>query len=214
MLNVGLTGGIGAGKSAVAQLLVSYGAVLVDSDRIAREVVEPGTEGLAAVTAEFGTEVLAADGTLDRPRLGAIVFGDEERRKALNAIVHPLVGRRSAELRAAAGPDAIVVNDVPLLTENGLAPLYDVVIVVDASSATRIDRLVRLRGMTEDEARSRMAAQATREQRAAIADLVIDNDGSLDELEPQVRAAWERLRELADRKRAGARAGNGDAGPS
>jgi dephospho-CoA kinase len=217
MLNVGLTGGIGAGKSAVAQLLVSYGAVLVDSDRIAREVVEPGTEGLAAVTAEFGTEVLAADGTLDRPGLGAIVFADEERRKALNAIVHPLVGRRSAQLRAAAGPDAIVVNDVPLLTENGLAPLYDVVIVVDASPATRIDRLVRLRGMTEDEARSRMAAQATREQRAAIADLVIDNDGSLEELEPQVRAAWERLRERAERKRAErkrAEDGNGNAGPS
>ena len=197
MLTVGLTGGIGAGKSEVARLLASYGAVLVDSDRIAREVVEPGTEGLAAVVAEFGPQVLAADGTLDRPRLGAIVFADEERRKALNAIVHPLVGRRSAELQAAAGPDAIVVHDVPLLTENGLAPLYDLVIVVDAEPATRLDRLVRLRGMTEEEARARMTAQATREERLAIADVVIANDGPLAELEPQVRAAWQRLTEAA-----------------
>lgn len=193
MLTVGLTGGIGAGKSEVARLLASYGAVLVDSDRIAREVVEPGTEGLAAVVAEFGTEVLAPDGSLDRPRLGAIVFADEERRKALNAIVHPLVGKRSAELQQAAGPDAIVVHDVPLLTENGLAPLYDVVIVVDAAPDTQLDRLVRLRGMTEEEARARMAAQATREQRLAIADVVVANDGPLDELEPQVTAAWDDL---------------------
>ncbi|HEY3481670.1 MAG TPA: dephospho-CoA kinase, partial [Streptomyces sp.] len=129
MLTVGLTGGIGAGKSEVARLLASYGAILVDSDRIAREVVEPGTEGLAAVVAEFGTAVLAADGSLDRPRLGAIVFADEDRRRALNAIVHPLVGARSAELQKAAGPDDIVLHDVPLLTENGLAPYYDVVVV-------------------------------------------------------------------------------------
>ncbi|CAG7633415.1 dephospho-CoA kinase [Actinacidiphila bryophytorum] len=197
MLTVGLTGGIGAGKSEVARLLASYGAILVDSDRIAREVVEPGTEGLAAVVAEFGTGVLAADGSLDRPRLGAIVFADEDRRKALNAIVHPLVGARSAELQKAAGPDDIVLHDVPLLTENGLAPYYDVVVVVDADPATQLDRLVRLRGMTEDEARSRMAAQAGREQRLAVADLVIDNDGPLDALEPQVRAVWEQLRERA-----------------
>ena len=197
MLTVGLTGGIGAGKSEVARLLASYGAVLVDSDRIAREVVAPGTEGLAAVAAEFGPQVLAPDGSLDRPRLGAIVFADEERRKALNAIVHPLVGRRSAELQAAAGPDAIVVHDVPLLTENGLAPLYDLVIVVDVEPATQLDRLVRLRGMTEEEARARMAAQATREERLAIADIVLANDGPLDELEPQVRAAWRQLTERA-----------------
>ncbi|MBD0737969.1 dephospho-CoA kinase [Streptomyces sp. CBMA29] len=197
MLNVGLTGGIGSGKSSVAKLLVAHGAILVDADRIAREVVEPGTDGLAAVTAEFGPEVLAADGTLDRPKLGAIVFADEARRKALNAIVHPLVGRRSQELLAAAAPDDIVVNDVPLLAENDLASFYDVVIVVDAAPATQIERLVRTRGMTEDEARARMAAQAGREQRTAIADLVIDNDGPLEELEPQVRAVWQRLRELA-----------------
>ncbi|GAA2401939.1 dephospho-CoA kinase [Streptomyces glaucosporus] len=201
MLSVGLTGGIGAGKSEVSRLLDSYGAVVVDADKIAREVVEPGTPGLAAVVAEFGEEILAPDGTLDRPRLGAVVFGDPERRKALNAIVHPLVGARSAELQEAAGEDAIVVHDVPLLAENGLAPLYDAVVVVDASTETRLDRLVRLRGMDEAEARARMAAQATREQRLAVADFVIDNDGPLEELEPQVAEVWRRLEERARRPR-------------
>ncbi|AWN26678.1 MULTISPECIES: dephospho-CoA kinase [Streptomyces] len=194
MVKVGLTGGIGAGKSEVSRLLASYGAVIVDADKIAREVVEPGTPGLAAVVEEFGDDVLAPDGTLDRPKLGGIVFSDPEKLKALNAIVHPLVGARSAELEASAGPDAVVVHDVPLLTENGLAPLYDLVVVVDAAPQTQLDRLVRLRGMAEDEAKSRMAAQATREQRLAVADLVIDNDGPLEALEPQVRAVWERLR--------------------
>ncbi|MEV7466288.1 dephospho-CoA kinase [Streptomyces kronopolitis] len=194
MVKVGLTGGIGAGKSEVSRLLASYGAVIVDADKIAREVVEPGTPGLAAVVAEFGDGVLTPDGTLDRPKLGGIVFADPQKLKALNAIVHPLVGARSAELAAAAGPDAVVVHDVPLLIENGLAPLYDLVVVVDAAPHTQLDRLVRLRGMAEDEATSRMSAQATREQRLAVADLVIDNDGPLDALEPQVRAVWERLR--------------------
>ncbi|MEU1780462.1 MULTISPECIES: dephospho-CoA kinase [Streptomyces] len=197
MLKVGLTGGIGAGKSEVSRLLASYGAVVVDSDRIAREVVEPGTPGLAAVVAEFGPGVLTAEGALDRPALGAIVFADKGRLAALNAIVHPLVRARSAELESAAGPDAVVVHDVPLLAENGLAPLYDLVVVIDAGTATRLDRLVRLRGMTPDEARARMAAQATREERLAVADLVIDNDGPLEALEPQVRAVWEQLRERA-----------------
>ncbi|MFF8602724.1 dephospho-CoA kinase [Streptomyces sp. NPDC015232] len=197
MLSVGLTGGIGAGKSEVSRLLVSYGAVLIDADRIAREVVEPGTPGLAAVVAEFGEGVLTPEGTLDRPGLGAIVFQDPERLAALNAIVHPLVGARSAELKALAGPDDVVVHDVPLLTENGLAPLYDLVVVVDAAPETQLDRLVRLRGMTEDEARARMAAQATRAQRRAVADLLIDNDGPLEALEPQVRKVWEELRQRA-----------------
>jgi dephospho-CoA kinase len=197
MLKVGLTGGIGAGKSEVSRLLASYGAVVVDADRIAREVVEPGTPGLAAVVAEFGPGVLAADGTLDRPGLGAIVFADADRLAALNAIVHPLVRQRSAELEAAAALGAIVVNDVPLLAENGLAPLYDLVVVVDASAATRLDRLTRLRGMAEAEAGSRMAAQATREERLAVADLVIGNDGSLEELRPRVEEVWETLRERA-----------------
>jgi dephospho-CoA kinase len=194
MVRAGLTGGIGAGKSEVSRLLASYGAVVIDSDRIAREVVEPGTEGLVAVIAEFGDEVLGADGRLDRPRLGAIVFADPGRLRALNAIVHPLVRARSAELEAAAGPDTVVVHDVPLLTENGLASLYDLVVVVDAMPETQLDRLVRLRGMSEDEARARMAAQATREQRLAVADIVIDNNGPLEALEPQVRKVWDDLR--------------------
>ncbi|WBB60016.1 dephospho-CoA kinase [Streptomyces sp. WMMC500] len=206
MLTVGLTGGIGAGKSAVARALASYGAVIVDSDEIAREVVEPGTPGLAAVVAEFGAEVLTADGSLDRARLGGIVFADAGRRQALNGIVHPLVRDRSAALQEAAGPDAIVVNDVPLLAENDLAGLYDVVVVVDAAPATQLDRLVRLRGMAPDEARARMAAQATREQRLAIADIVVDNDGTPEELAERVRKVWE---ELVARK--GVRGRNGGA---
>lgn len=193
MLKVGLTGGIGAGKSEVSRLLSGYGAVLIDADRIAREVVAPGTPGLASVVEAFGAGVLTADGSLDRPKLGSIVFADPERLAALNAIVHPLVGARSAELERAAGPDAIVVHDVPLLTENGLAPLYDVVVVVDAAPKTQLDRLVRLRGMTVSEARARMSAQATREQRRAVADLIIDNDGPLTALEPRVREVWAEL---------------------
>ncbi|MEU7159701.1 dephospho-CoA kinase [Streptomyces chrestomyceticus] len=195
MVKVGLTGGIGAGKSEVSRLLASYGAVIVDADKIAREVVEPGTPGLAAVIAEFGEDVLSADGTLDRPKLGTIVFTDPQKLQALNAIVHPLVGARSAELEAAAGPDSVVVHDVPLLTENGLAPLYDLVVVVDATPDTQLDRLVRLRGMAESEAKARMEAQASREKRLAIADLVIDNDGPLEALEPQVRKVWQNLRD-------------------
>nr|WSW69827.1 dephospho-CoA kinase [Streptomyces sp. NBC_00995] len=197
MLKVGLTGGIGAGKSEVSRMLAGYGAVLIDADRIAREVVEPGTPGLDAVVGEFGTGVLTSEGTLDRPKLGSIVFSDGERLAALNAIVHPLVGARSAELERAAGPDSVVVHDVPLLTENSLAPLYDLVIVVDAAPETQLDRLVRLRGMTEQEARARMAAQATREQRRAVADLVIDNDGPIEALEPQVREVWAELERRA-----------------
>ncbi|MFJ9036422.1 dephospho-CoA kinase [Streptomyces sp. NPDC102406] len=197
MVKVGLTGGIGAGKSEVSRLFVERGAVLIDADRIAREVVEPGTPGLAAVVEAFGDEVLAPDGTLDRPRLGSIVFADADRLAVLNAIVHPLVGARSAELEAAAGPDSVVVHDVPLLTENGLAPLYDLVIVVDASPETQLDRLTRLRGMTEDDARARMAAQATREKRREIADVVIDNDVPLEKLTEQVDAVWADLVERA-----------------
>jgi dephospho-CoA kinase len=218
MLKVGLTGGIGAGKSEVSRLLDEYGAVIVDADKIAREVVEPGTPGLAAVVAEFGEEILAPDGTLDRPKLGSLVFADTERLAALNAIVHPLVGERSAELerqaqeaaqaeqaqQAAAaesaqgqGGGAVIVHDVPLLAENGLAPLYDLVLVVDASPETQMDRLVRLRGMTEGEAAARMAAQATRRERLAVSDIVIKNDGPLEELQARVREVWDALRERA-----------------
>ncbi|MCX4810307.1 dephospho-CoA kinase [Streptomyces sp. NBC_01239] len=193
MLKVGLTGGIGAGKSEVSRLLVSHGGVLIDADRIAREVVAPGTPGLAAVVEAFGEDVLAPDGSLDRPKLGSIVFADPEKLAVLNEIVHPLVGRRSRELETAAAEDSVVIHDVPLLAENALAALYDLVIVVDASPETQLDRLVRLRGMTEDDARARMAAQATREKRLAVADIVIDNDVPLDVLERRVQDVWAEL---------------------
>ncbi|MEU3792773.1 dephospho-CoA kinase [Streptomyces fructofermentans] len=193
MLKVGLTGGIGAGKSEVSRLLVEHGAVLIDADRIAREVVAPGTPGLAAVVEAFGEDVLTADGSLDRPRLGSIVFADAERLAVLNSIVHPLVGARSRELEEAAAEDSVVVHDVPLLAENGLAALYDLVIVVDAAPETQLDRLVRLRGMTAEDARARMAAQATREKRLEIADVVVDNDVPLEELERRVGDVWAEL---------------------
>ncbi|MFD8754300.1 dephospho-CoA kinase [Kitasatospora sp. NPDC059577] len=197
MLKIGLTGGIGAGKSEVSRLFAAHGAVIVDSDVIAREVVAPGTDGLAAVVAEFGPQVLREDGSLDRPALGAVVFADPERLKALNAIVHPLVRARSAELEAAAAPDAVVVHDVPLLAENGLAPLFDLIVVVDAADEVRLDRLVRLRGMAEEEARARMGAQASRADRLAIADLVIDNGGELAGLAARVDEVWAELAERA-----------------
>jgi dephospho-CoA kinase len=174
----------------VSRLLVEHGAVLIDADRIAREVVAPGTAGLAAVVDAFGEGVLAEDGSLDRPRLGSIVFADAEKLAVLNSIVHPLVGARSRELEEAAAEDSVVVHDVPLLAENGLAPLYDLVIVVDASPETQLDRLVRLRGMTEEDARARMAAQATRDKRLEIADVVIDNDVPLEALQRRVRDVW------------------------
>lgn len=190
MLKVCLTGGIGAGKSEVSRLLVGHGAVLIDADRIAREVVAPGTPGLTAVVDAFGPDVLAADGSLDRPKLGAIVFADPERLAVLNSIVHPLVGARSRELEQAAADDAVVIHDVPLLAENGLATLYDLVVVVDTAPETQLDRLTRLRGMTEQDARARMAAQATREKRLEIADIVIDNDVPLDALRQRVAQVW------------------------
>lgn len=193
MLRVGLTGGIGSGKSEVARRLVAHGAVLIDADVVAREVVEPGTPGLDAVAGEFGPDVLLPDGSLDRDRLGSIVFADAGRRAALNAIVHPLVGRRMQELFDAVPPGAVVVYDVPLLTENNLADLYDVVVVVDAPVETQVARLVADRGMTEEAARARIAAQATRDQRLAIADHVIDNSGSLGEVAAQVDALWAEL---------------------
>ena len=194
MLRVGLTGGIGAGKSEVSRRLAAQGAILIDADAIAREVVAPGTPGLEQVVAEFGTQLLRGDGTLDRERLGEIVFADQVKLARLNGIVHPLVGKRMSELESAAEADAIVVHDVPLIAENGLAPGYDVVVVVDTPPALQLDRLVRLRGMSDEQAQARMAAQATREQRLAIADFVIDNSGSLGELDRQVGDLWGELR--------------------
>ncbi|MDL4820598.1 dephospho-CoA kinase [Actinomadura opuntiae] len=193
MLKVGLTGGIGSGKSEVSARLDRRGAVVIDADKIAREVVEPGTPGLAAVVAEFGEDVLLPSGALDREKVGRIVFADPDRLAALNAIVHPLVGERMQELMDAAPADAIVVYDVPLLAENGLAGMYDAVVVVDAPEETQLDRLTSRRGMTEEDARARMANQATREQRRAVATHVIDNSGTLDDLKSQVDALWETL---------------------
>jgi dephospho-CoA kinase len=189
-VRVGLTGGIGSGKSEVSKRLAGYGAVVIDADAVAREVVEPGTEGLAEVVKSFGQDVLLPDGSLDRPRLGDIVFADPDLRARLNAIVHPRVGARMAELERTAGPGAIVVHDVPLIAESGRAGGYDVVVVVDAPPRVQIKRLVRSRGMTRDQAEARMAAQATREQRLAIADIVVDNSGSLAELDRQVADLW------------------------
>ncbi|RKS74430.1 dephospho-CoA kinase [Actinomadura pelletieri DSM 43383] len=193
MLKVGLTGGIGSGKSEVARRLAEHGAVVIDADRIAREVVEPGTPGLAAVVAEFGADVLLPSGALDREKLGRIVFADPDRLAALNAIVHPLVAERAKQVMDEAPADAVVVHDVPLLTENGLASQYDEVVVVDAPEDVQLDRLVARRGMTEEDARARMSAQASREDRRAVATHVIDNSGSLDALKAQVDALWDAL---------------------
>jgi dephospho-CoA kinase len=193
VLKIGLTGGIGSGKSEVARRLAARGAVVIDADRIAREVVEPGTPGLARVVATFGEAVLRPDGSLDREKLGAVVFADSDKLASLNAIVHPLVGERVALAQSEADVGAIVVYDVPLLAENKLAPMYDVVIVVDAPDAVRIARLAEHRGMPEQDAKARIAAQASREDRLAVADIVIPNDGPLDELEARVAEVWQEL---------------------
>ena len=189
---VGLTGGIGAGKSVVAARLAERGAVVIDSDRLAREVVAPGTEGLAEVVATFGEDVVR-EGALDRAALAQRVFADPDARGRLERIIHPRVRARTAELIKEAPEGAVVVNDVPLLVEAGLAETFDLVIVVLASEPVRIRRLTGGRGMTEAEARSRIAAQATDEQRRAAADVVLVNDGTLDELRAAVDDVWERL---------------------
>jgi dephospho-CoA kinase len=193
-MRVGLTGGVASGKSTVSAILADLGAIVIDSDKLAREVVEPGTPGLAAVVEEFGEEVLAADGGLDRAALGAIVFADEEKRRRLEGILHPLIRARSAEIAAAAPPDALVVHDIPLLAESGQADRFDAVIVVDAPEETQVERMTTQRGWTEEDARSRIAAQASREQRRAIATYVIDNTGTLDDLRDKVAEVVEKLR--------------------
>ncbi len=194
---LGLTGGIAAGKSVVARRLKELGAVHVDADAIAREVVEPGTPGLDAIRRRFGAGVIAPDGTLDRAALGAIVFSDADARSDLNRITHPAVWRRSRELfaeAAEADPDAIVVYDVPLLAEGTRRDEFDRIVVVHAPREERLRRLVELRGMTAEEATRRIEAQASDEERLAIADEVLDTGGTLDETLRQVDDLWTRLR--------------------
>lgn len=197
-MRIGLTGGIGSGKSAVTARLAARGAVVVDADEIAREIVRPGEPALAEIGAAFGPGVLRSDGTLDRQALADIVFGDPEALAALNAITHPRIAARSAELIDAAPADAVVVYDMPLLVENGLTQGWDVVVVVDAPDEIRLSRLID-RGMDESDARARMAAQASREQRLRVADAVIDNGGSLADLTNEVDRLWARLQESGQR---------------
>ncbi|WP_413454543.1 dephospho-CoA kinase [Glutamicibacter sp. FR1] len=193
MMHVGLTGGVASGKSAVAAKLASLGAVVIDADALARQVVEPGTSGLAAIKDTFGEGILLPDGSLDRPALGAIVFSDAAQRAKLNEIVHPLVREQAAALREVAAPGALVVEDIPLLVESGQADLFDAVIVVQAPHDERIRRMVQDRGWSREDAEARMAAQATDEQRAAVADYLLDNSGSLEELEAQVASLYRQL---------------------
>lgn len=193
-MRVGLTGGIGAGKSLVSVLLGERGAIIIDYDVMAREAVALGTPALAAIAERFGPSVLLPDGTLDRPALGAVVFGDDGARRDLEAITHPAIGALAWERDAAAPEGAVIVHDHPLLVETGLAELMDVVVVVDAPAEVQLDRLLRFRRMSEADARARMAAQATREDRVAAADVVIDNAGTVEELVPQVEELWQRLR--------------------
>lgn len=193
MLRVGLTGGIGSGKSLVGALLAERGAVVVDADAIAREIVEPGTPGLAAVVEHFGPQILTDSGALNRAALGKIVFDSEPERRALESITHPRIRERAVAAEHAAEPDAVVVHDNPLLVEMGLYRDCDVVVVVDVPIGMQIERLTTLRGMDEAEALSRVNAQLTREQRTAVADYVLDNSGTLDDLEQAVERLWSEL---------------------
>jgi dephospho-CoA kinase len=199
MLRVGLTGGIGSGKSQVSRRLAARGAAVIDADKAARDVVAPGTPGLKQVVAAFGDGVLRPDGSLDRPKLGRIVFGDEAALATLNAIVHPLVRQHMADATERAireaGDEAVIVHDIPLLAEGGESRSadFDVIIVVDVPPDLQLERLVRSRGMTREDAAARMASQATREQRLAIADIVIDNSGTLADLDKRVDEVWTTL---------------------
>lgn len=190
MIHVGLTGGIASGKSAVAELLAEHGAIIVDSDVLAREVVAAGTPGFAAVVARFGSQVVAPDGELDRAALGSVVFGDSQARAALEAIIHPAVRARASELVAAAPAGAVVVEVIPLLVEVGLADLFDLVVVVDLDPQLQRERLQRRNGLSVEEAQARIAAQASREHRLTHADVVIDNAGDLARLGALVDDFW------------------------
>lgn len=193
MTRIGLTGGIGSGKSSVSARLREHGAVVIDYDVLAREVVEPGAPALERLVERFGPEVLTPDGALDRPALGSIVFGDEQARRDLEGVLHPAVRALAAEREAEAGPDAVVVHDIPLLVETSPPGAFERVIVVDVPEEVQLDRLVRLRGMSEHEARARIASQATREQRLAAADDVVDNTGTLEDLDRAVEVLWAEL---------------------
>lgn len=192
-MRAGLTGGVASGKSTVSLILADLGAVIVDADLLAREVVAPGSEGLAEIVKAFGSNVLTTAGELDRPKMGAIVFEDEERRRVLESIIHPRVRRRGAELEAAAGPDAVVVHDIPLLAETGQGAHFDAVVVVDVPTRVQVERMMGLRGMTEDEARARIAAQATREERLAVATHVVENTGTHEDLRHRVAEVFAEL---------------------
>lgn len=192
MLRVGLTGGIGSGKSEVSRRLAALGAVVIDADLLAREVVARGTDGLAEVVQAFG-DVLTPAGDLDRPAVGRLVFGDETARRKLEGIIHPRVRVRAAEIEAAAPAGAVVVHDIPLLVETGQADRFDQVLVVDVPPEIQLDRLMNVRGMSEDEARARIASQTSREDRLAAADLVVDNSGTLAELDRRINEIWSAL---------------------
>ena len=193
VFRLGLAGGIGSGKSTVSARLAEHGAVVIDYDRLAREAVEPGTPGLAAIAERFGDQVIAADGTLDRNALGAVVFGDDTARADLEAITHPAIFELATALEATVADDGVVVHDLPLLVEAGMATLFDLVVVVDVPEDVQVERLVTLRGMTEAEVRARLAAQASREERAAVADVVLDNTGTIEDLEARVDELWTRI---------------------
>lgn len=192
-MRVGLTGGVGSGKSTVSAQLAELGAVVIDADVLAREVVAQRTDGFEQVVATFGPDVVGPDGELDRPRLGAVVFADRERRRELEAIIHPRVRARAAELEQEAGPDALVVHDIPLLVETGQPQDFDAVIVVDVPDDVRIERLLRDRGWTREDAESRIAAQASRADRLAAATHVVDNSGTLDDLRARVESLYAEL---------------------
>jgi dephospho-CoA kinase len=187
---VGLTGGVASGKSTVSAMLAELGATVIDADRLAREVVARGTRGLEQVVAAFGPEVLTPDGDMDRAKVGELVFADEAKRKVLEGIVHPLVYERYAELEAAAPRDGVVVHDIPLLTETGRADTFDAVIVVETSAELQVERMLRDRGWTRAEAEARIAAQATPEQRRAIATYLIVNTGTREELRARVEEVY------------------------
>ena len=196
-MRVGLTGGIASGKSTVSAILAELGAVVIDADKLAREVVEKGTPGLAAVVEAFGDDLLTADGDLDRPAMGALVFNDEAKRRVLEGIVHPLVFERIVALEEGAPADAVVVHDIPLLAESGRADTFDAVIVVDAPPETQVERMLRDRGWTREDAESRIASQASREDRLAIATYVVDNTGSLEDLRRRIEQIYVDLTDAA-----------------